>query len=177
MIGLRQPGPGEWLDERSADPDGGTWIGQESVFDALSTLLEIEAVRFGAIESEQLARGYPWLATAEWYRPGSGFRFGLEAAAGIDCRDLSCGLNGAAGAVALSPTEKGWLSRRWLMGSAETRRQRRCGTTVEMIEDQQPVWPKRQLVRLAIGWLSAPLLAASGRSTATVVNHPCDEEP
>jgi hypothetical protein len=36
------------------------------VLDALSTLLEIEEVPFGAIESEQLARGYPWLSEDEW---------------------------------------------------------------------------------------------------------------
>jgi len=45
---------------------GGPGSGKSSVLDALSTLLEIEAVRFGAMESEQLARGYPWLAPAEW---------------------------------------------------------------------------------------------------------------
>ncbi len=40
--------------------------GKSSVLDALSALLEIERVRFGAVESEQLARGYPWLQPAEW---------------------------------------------------------------------------------------------------------------
>jgi thymidylate kinase len=45
---------------------GGPGAGKSSVLDALSTLLEIEEVPFGAVESEQLARGHPWLAAAEW---------------------------------------------------------------------------------------------------------------
>ena len=45
---------------------GAPGSGKSSVLDALSTLLEIERVRFGAVESEQLARGYTWLLASEW---------------------------------------------------------------------------------------------------------------
>jgi chloramphenicol 3-O-phosphotransferase len=45
---------------------GAPGSGKSSVLDALSTLLEFEEVPFGAVESEQLARGYPWLSEVEW---------------------------------------------------------------------------------------------------------------
>jgi thymidylate kinase len=45
---------------------GAPGSGKTSVLDALSTLLEVKGVGFGAVESEQLARGHPWLATADW---------------------------------------------------------------------------------------------------------------
>lgn len=45
---------------------GAPGSGKSSVLDALSTLLEIDRVRFAAVESEQLARGYPWLLASEW---------------------------------------------------------------------------------------------------------------
>jgi chloramphenicol 3-O-phosphotransferase len=45
---------------------GAPGAGKSSVLDALSTLLEIEHVRFGAVETEQLARGWPWLCAPEW---------------------------------------------------------------------------------------------------------------
>jgi chloramphenicol 3-O-phosphotransferase len=45
---------------------GGPGSGKSSVLDALSTMLEIDQVRFGAIETEQLARGWPWLNAAQW---------------------------------------------------------------------------------------------------------------
>ena len=45
---------------------GAPGAGKSSVLDALSTLLEIERVEFGAIETEQLARGYPWLGASQW---------------------------------------------------------------------------------------------------------------
>ena len=47
---------------------GSPGSGKSSVLDALSTLLEIDAIAFGAIESEQLARGWPWLAISESLR-------------------------------------------------------------------------------------------------------------
>jgi len=45
---------------------GAPGCGKSSVLDALSTMLEIDDVEFGAIETEQLARGWPWLTAAEW---------------------------------------------------------------------------------------------------------------
>lgn len=45
---------------------GAPGSGKSSVLDALSTLLEIEEVQFGAIETEQLARGWPWLTAEQW---------------------------------------------------------------------------------------------------------------
>jgi chloramphenicol 3-O-phosphotransferase len=45
---------------------GAPGSGKSSVLDALSTLLELDGVRFGAIETEQLARGWPWLPPREW---------------------------------------------------------------------------------------------------------------
>lgn len=45
---------------------GAPGSGKSSVLDALSTLLEVDRVRFGAMESEQLSRGFPWLTPAEW---------------------------------------------------------------------------------------------------------------
>jgi cytidylate kinase len=40
--------------------------GKSSVLDALATRLEIAAVRHGAIESEELARGFPLLPGTKW---------------------------------------------------------------------------------------------------------------
>ena len=40
---------------------GAPGSGKTSVLDALCTRLEIDGVRFGAFETEQLARGWPWL--------------------------------------------------------------------------------------------------------------------
>lgn len=45
---------------------GAPGSGKSSVLDALSTLLEIDEVRFGAVETEQLARGWPWLDASDW---------------------------------------------------------------------------------------------------------------
>ncbi len=39
--------------------------GKSSVLEALTTLLEIDGVEYSALESEQLAWGSPWLATAQ----------------------------------------------------------------------------------------------------------------
>jgi len=45
---------------------GAPGCGKSSVLDALSTMLEVDGVEFGAIETEQLARGSPWLRAAQW---------------------------------------------------------------------------------------------------------------
>ena len=45
---------------------GAPGSGKSSVLDALSTLLETDGVRFGAIETELLARGWPWLTPREF---------------------------------------------------------------------------------------------------------------
>ena len=45
---------------------GAPGSGKSSVLDALSTLLESDGTSFGAIESEQLARGWPWLEPSHW---------------------------------------------------------------------------------------------------------------
>lgn len=45
---------------------GAPGAGKSSVLEALSTLLEIDGIAYGAIESEQLASGSPWLGTDEW---------------------------------------------------------------------------------------------------------------
>jgi chloramphenicol 3-O-phosphotransferase len=45
---------------------GGPGSGKSSILDALSTTLEIDQVQFGAIETEQLARGWPSLNAAQW---------------------------------------------------------------------------------------------------------------
>src|SRR5664280_3352296 len=45
---------------------GAPGSGKSSVLDALTTRLEIEGVAHGAIESEQLARGFPLLAGEHW---------------------------------------------------------------------------------------------------------------
>jgi chloramphenicol 3-O-phosphotransferase len=44
---------------------GGPGTGKSSALGALATLLEIEGVEFGALESEQLAWGWPWLSVSE----------------------------------------------------------------------------------------------------------------
>jgi chloramphenicol 3-O-phosphotransferase len=44
---------------------GAPGSGKSSVLDALSTMLEIDNVEFGAIESEQFSRGWPWLALSD----------------------------------------------------------------------------------------------------------------
>jgi predicted GTPase len=43
---------------------GAPGCGKSSVIDALGTMLEIDDVEFGAIETEQLARGWPCLRAA-----------------------------------------------------------------------------------------------------------------
>jgi len=45
---------------------GAPGAGKSSVLEALTTLLEIEGTAYGAIESEQLAWGSPWLQAGEW---------------------------------------------------------------------------------------------------------------
>jgi chloramphenicol 3-O-phosphotransferase len=45
---------------------GAPGSGKSSVLDALATRLEIEGVAHGAIESEQLARGFPLLQGGDW---------------------------------------------------------------------------------------------------------------
>ena len=45
---------------------GAPGSGKTSVLDALCTRLEIDDVHFGAIETEQLARGWPWLTSRQW---------------------------------------------------------------------------------------------------------------
>ena len=45
---------------------GAPGTGKSSVLDALATLLEIDGTAYGAIESEQLARGSPLLAAGAW---------------------------------------------------------------------------------------------------------------
>lgn len=45
---------------------GAPGAGKSSVLEALTTLLEIDGVEFSALESEQLARGNPWLVASEW---------------------------------------------------------------------------------------------------------------
>lgn len=47
---------------------GAPGSGKSAVLDALTTLLEVEGLAFGAIESEQLARGWPWLEPDQWLR-------------------------------------------------------------------------------------------------------------
>jgi hypothetical protein len=44
---------------------GAPGSGKSSVLGALGTLLEIDETAFGALESEELARGWPWLSTAD----------------------------------------------------------------------------------------------------------------
>src|ERR1039458_7890589 len=62
---------------------GAPGSGKTSVLDALSTLLEIDGIRFGAIETEQLARGWPWLTPREWLPPLAGV-LSLQRRAGRD---------------------------------------------------------------------------------------------
>jgi hypothetical protein len=45
---------------------GAPGAGKSAVLDALSTRLEIERVPFGAIETEELGRGWPWLGARDW---------------------------------------------------------------------------------------------------------------
>jgi broad-specificity NMP kinase len=40
--------------------------GKSSVLEALTTLLELDAVEYSALESEQLAWGSPWLSPEQW---------------------------------------------------------------------------------------------------------------
>jgi chloramphenicol 3-O-phosphotransferase len=47
---------------------GAPGSGKSAVLGALSTLFEIDRVTFGAIESEELARGFPWLPPQQWLR-------------------------------------------------------------------------------------------------------------
>jgi chloramphenicol 3-O-phosphotransferase len=62
---------------------GAPGAGKSSVLDALATMLEIDRVPFGAIESESLARGWPWPRFAEWI-PQLAAVAGLQRAAGRD---------------------------------------------------------------------------------------------
>jgi chloramphenicol 3-O-phosphotransferase len=45
---------------------GAPGAGKSSVLEKLATLLEIEGVEFGALESEQLGWGSPWLSGEPW---------------------------------------------------------------------------------------------------------------
>jgi adenylate kinase len=45
---------------------GAPGAGKTAVLDALTTLLEIEGISYGALESEQLARGWPLIGADQW---------------------------------------------------------------------------------------------------------------
>ena len=45
---------------------GSPGAGKSSVLEALTTQLEIDAVEYSALESEQLAWGSPWLSAEQW---------------------------------------------------------------------------------------------------------------
>lgn len=45
---------------------GAPGSGKSAVLDALSAALETDDIPFGAIETEQLARGWPWLTAEQW---------------------------------------------------------------------------------------------------------------
>lgn len=45
---------------------GAPGVGKSAVLEALSTLLEIDRVPFGALEEDELSRGWPWLSPGEW---------------------------------------------------------------------------------------------------------------
>jgi chloramphenicol 3-O-phosphotransferase len=45
---------------------GAPGSGKSEVLEALSTLLEIERVPYGAIEQDELSRGWPWLRSGQW---------------------------------------------------------------------------------------------------------------
>ncbi len=45
---------------------GAPGAGKSSVLEVLSTMLEVEGVSHGALETEQLARGLPWLSLDQW---------------------------------------------------------------------------------------------------------------
>jgi hypothetical protein len=45
---------------------GAPGAGKTSVLEFPMTLMEIEGVEYGAIESEQLASGWPLLSASEW---------------------------------------------------------------------------------------------------------------
>jgi chloramphenicol 3-O-phosphotransferase len=47
---------------------GAPGSGKSSVLDALTTLLEIDGIEHSAVETEQFARGLPWLTTAQCLR-------------------------------------------------------------------------------------------------------------
>lgn len=67
----------------SAILTGAPGTGKTSVLDELSTMLEADQVPFGAIETEQLARGWPWLGAAEWI-PQLAAVISLQRASGRD---------------------------------------------------------------------------------------------
>ena len=57
----------------------GSW--KSAVLEALGTLLESAETEFGAIESEHLSRGWPWLTPAQWL-PQLAALVGLQQEAG-----------------------------------------------------------------------------------------------
>jgi hypothetical protein len=66
----RQSSPG-WeimsrMTTRAVLSTGAPGAGKSSVLEKLATLLEIEGVEFGALESEQLGLGSPWLSGEPW---------------------------------------------------------------------------------------------------------------
>jgi hypothetical protein len=52
--------------ERGSDSDRRARVGEVFGAGGLSTLLEVDELAFGALESEQLAWGSPWLRPSEW---------------------------------------------------------------------------------------------------------------
>lgn len=45
---------------------GAPGSGKSEVLDALSTLLEIDEIPFGALEEDELSRGWPWMSADRW---------------------------------------------------------------------------------------------------------------
>ncbi len=100
------PGPPSDASAGALFLTGSPGSGKSTTLGALSTLLEIDGIAHGAIESEQLAWGWPWLSVEQAaqqlaavleFQRGAGRRLFLVAAGFYDARELRL-LVGAVGA-------------------------------------------------------------------------------
>lgn len=129
---------------------GAPGTGKSSVLEALSTELETQRIPFGAIESEELSRGWPWLGLQQWL-PQLAAIVSLQRAAGRDTFIV----------VATTETERELNAVRGAIGGDRT--------AVVCLEACADVVARRIATREPDSWPGKAALVAHARELAEVI--------